>query len=165
MDAAQKRVIFGEALLLPVDAIVESGVDSTHWVVSIGSRETHWKLQARVFLTVSHVNFPKGQRSFGEQHQLWVPTGQVRGASHKGKCILSPLTSADRYSPDKEIYFSPHVKTALQSIQAVVPKLQNFIVDEYATGEVSLERIVDFFNQHYRAPSVATSRKSRKKAA
>lgn len=162
MDAAQKRVIFGEALLLPVDAIVEAGVDNTHWVVSIGSRETHWKLHVRVFLTVSHVNFPKGRRSFGEQHHLWVPTGQVRGVSHKGKCILSPLTSADRYSPDKEIYFSPHVEAARQSIQAVVPQLQAFIVDEYVSGEVSLERIVDFFNQRYKAPLVP--RKPRKKA-
>lgn len=162
MDAAQKRVIFGEALLLPVDAIVEAKVMADSGV-EIGPGETHWSLLVYFLLTVSHINFPKGERWFMRRFAK-LPTGQVKDSF--GFYETDRIQTFGGFTSQKvEAYSAPHVKATYQAFCVVAPKLQNFIVDEYAAGEVSLERIVEFFNQNYKAPPAPTPRKSSKKIA
>lgn len=146
---AQKKVILGESVLYPTDAIVQVSVGNTGQL-EIESMADYWTFDVVFWLTVSHANFPKGSRSFNALIAR-VCTNQPRGNCFWGG-------GGARVNAPDPLWVSRDVAAARRAAQAVFPRLQDFIIAEYMVGEVSLTRIRAFFNEYYKAPVVAKKR-------
>jgi len=143
---AQKKVILGESALYPVDAIVEAVVSYTS-ELEIDTGEDYWAFHVWFSLTVSHANFSRGLRNFGSPVAR-VRTNQPRGERWAGG-------GAVRLSCWDPLENSKTIVAARKAVQAVFPKLQSFIIDEYAAGAVSRAKIVALFNELYKVPVAA----------
>lgn len=148
-----KKVIFGDVALLQVDAVVVLEIIAMDYVVILPG-ETHWGVPIEVVLWVPGVG------SFATRFR--ISTEQVRG---KDFCDTGEvLTCDDRYLHySKEINRSPRVEAVRQAIRVATPQLQDFIIDQYLSGEVSLDQIIEYLTKHCEAPRAPNIRKSRKK--
>lgn len=153
--SVQKKVIFGDVALLQADAAVVPEIIVMDYVVILPG-ETYWGVPIEVVLWVPGVG------SFAARFRIF--TEQVRGEDF---CDTGEvLTCDDRYLQySKEINRSPRVEAVRKAIRVATPQLQDFIIDQYLKGGVSLDQIIEYLTQHCEALRAPNMRKSRKKAA
>ncbi|MFZ3031769.1 MAG: hypothetical protein WA082_01925 [Candidatus Moraniibacteriota bacterium] len=157
--SVQKKVIFGDVMLLPVDAaVVVEVIVGDHVVIHPG--ETHWSVPFGVTLLV-----PCGQVWLSRAATGFrVSTEQARGEQSAFRDTGEVLTCDDCFFYySRKINHSPRVEAVRRAIRAVAPWLQGSIIDNYQKGEVSFEQIADCFNQCYEA--LPTPKRPRKKAS
>lgn len=138
MIGVAKKVILGEALLVPHDTIVESWI----WADSqlYGEKgEVHWHFDIGFGLTLSHINFPKGSRTF-RKFLTRIETSEPRGEH---------IPSNMKLAPDDSRWSSPRVMRNRQLVREVGRDLQARIIDQFLEGEVAFSVLLAEFIQRY----------------
>lgn len=138
MIGVQRKMILGEALILPPDAIAECQI----LLESLGAEhgDTHLSFCVGFTLKLSHANFVRGYRTFSSALAK-VATFELAGHQTKYTGV--------GFGSDSPKWGARGVVRTRQAVEAVSKTFQAFIIDQYLAGEVDSHLLRATFATRY----------------